>query len=77
MPKSLQHLINALLLHPSLAVGIPLGSKKVCSPLATLTNLPPATKPHSLVTIPFNTVISPRGTRPQPPGPNARFRIRR
>lgn len=39
MPRSLQHLMRALLLHPSVAVGIPFASKNVCSPRATLTNL--------------------------------------
>jgi hypothetical protein len=39
IPRSLQHLINALLLHASVAVGIPEGSKYSCSPLATATNL--------------------------------------
>jgi hypothetical protein len=39
IPRSLQHRINALLLHPSVAVGIPLGSKNVCSPRATETSL--------------------------------------
>jgi hypothetical protein len=39
IPKSLQHLINALLLQPSEAVGKPELSKKSCSPLACETNL--------------------------------------
>ena len=39
IPKSLQHLINAFDLQPSVAVGKPEGSKKVCSPLAIETNL--------------------------------------
>lgn len=39
IPKSLQHRINALLLHPSDAVGRPVISKKSCSPLAWDTNL--------------------------------------
>ena len=39
IPRSLQHLINALLLHASVAVGIPAGSKYSCSPLAIATNL--------------------------------------
>jgi hypothetical protein len=38
-PKSLQHRINALLLHASVAVGMPEGSKYSCSPLAIPTNL--------------------------------------
>lgn len=38
-PRSLQHLINALLLHASVAVGIPEGSKYSCSPRATATSL--------------------------------------
>jgi hypothetical protein len=40
IPKSLQHLMRALDLHPSVAVGSPSGLKNVCSPLATLTSLP-------------------------------------
>lgn len=39
IPKSLQHRINALLLHPSDAVGKLVMSKKSCSPLAWDTNL--------------------------------------
>lgn len=39
IPRSLQHRINALLLHPSDAVGRPVISKKSCSPLAWDTNL--------------------------------------
>lgn len=39
IPKSLQHRIKAFDLHPSVAVGRPDGSKKVCSPLATETSL--------------------------------------
>lgn len=38
-PKSLQHRISALLLHASVAVGMPEGSKYSCSPLAIATNL--------------------------------------
>jgi len=41
IPKSLQHLINALLLHASVAVAIPEGSKYSCSPRATATSLAP------------------------------------
>ena len=39
MPRSLQHLINALLLQASVAVGIPEGSKYSCSPLEIPTSL--------------------------------------
>ena len=39
IPRSLQHLINALLLQASVAVGIPEGSKYSCSPLAIATSL--------------------------------------
>lgn len=39
IPRSLQHLINALLLHASVAVAIPEGSKYSCSPRATATSL--------------------------------------
>ena len=39
IPRSLQHRMRAFDLHPSVAVGNPAGSKKVCSPLATETNL--------------------------------------
>lgn len=39
IPKSLQHRIRALLLHPSAAVGIPDGSKYSFSPLAMATSL--------------------------------------
>ena len=39
IPRSLQHLINALLLQASVAVGIPEGSKYSCSPLAIPTSL--------------------------------------
>ena len=39
IPKSLQHLMRALLLHPSAAVGIPEGSKYSFSPLAMATSL--------------------------------------
>ena len=38
-PKSLQHRMSALLLHASVAVGMPEGSKYSCSPLAIATNL--------------------------------------
>lgn len=38
-PRSLQHLMSALLLHASVAVGMPEGSKYSCSPLATATSL--------------------------------------
>jgi len=39
IPKSLQHLINALLFTDSVAVGIPDGSKYSCSPRAMATRL--------------------------------------
>lgn len=39
IPRSLQHRIRALLLQPSVAVGMPLGSKYSCSPRATATSL--------------------------------------
>lgn len=39
IPKSLQQRIRALLLHASVAVAIPEGSKYSCSPLAIATNL--------------------------------------
>jgi hypothetical protein len=39
MPRSLQQRMSALLLHPSVAVGIPFGSKYSCSPRAMLTRL--------------------------------------
>lgn len=39
MPKSLQQRISALLLHASVAVGIPEGSKYSCSPRAIATSL--------------------------------------
>jgi hypothetical protein len=39
MPRSLQHRINALDLHPSVAVGMPSGSKYCCSPRAIETSL--------------------------------------
>lgn len=39
IPRSLQHLMRALLLHASVAVGIPEGSKYSCSPRAMATNL--------------------------------------
>lgn len=39
IPKSLQHRIRALLLHASVAVGMPEGSKYSCSPRATETSL--------------------------------------
>lgn len=38
-PKSLQHRIRAFDLQPSVAVGIPSGEKKSCSPRAMDTNL--------------------------------------
>jgi hypothetical protein len=39
MPRSLQHRIKALDLQPSVAVGIPSGSKYCCSPRAIETSL--------------------------------------
>lgn len=39
IPKSLQQRMRALLLHASVAVAIPLGSKKSCSPRAIATSL--------------------------------------
>lgn len=39
IPRSFEHLIRAFDLQPSVAVGIPLGSKYSCSPLATDTSL--------------------------------------
>ena len=39
IPKSLQQRMSALDLHPSVAVGMPSGSKYCCSPRAMLTNL--------------------------------------
>ena len=39
IPKSLQHRIRAFDLHPSVAVGMPSGSKYCCSPRAIETNL--------------------------------------
>ena len=36
---------------------------------------PPQTRPYSRVTILPVTIVSPRGARPQPPGPKARFKI--
>lgn len=40
IPRSLQHRINAFDLQPSVAVGMPSGSKYCCSPRAIETNLP-------------------------------------
>jgi hypothetical protein len=40
IPRSFEHLIRAFDLQPSVAVGIPLGSKYSCSPRATDTSLP-------------------------------------
>jgi hypothetical protein len=42
---------------------------------ARKTHCPAATRAYSLVTSFPVTMVSPRGTRPQPPGPNALFRI--
>jgi hypothetical protein len=39
IPRSLQHLMRALLLHASVAVAIPAGSKNSCSPRAIATSL--------------------------------------
>lgn len=39
IPRSLQHRIKALLLQPSVAVGMPEGSKYSCSPRAMPTSL--------------------------------------
>src|ERR1700677_3610298 len=39
IPRSLQHLMRALLLHASVAVAIPAGSKNSCSPRAMATSL--------------------------------------
>lgn len=77
MPRSLQHRIKALLLHPSVAVGTPLGSKYSCSPRATETKRPRQTRPYSREMILLPTFVSPRGARPHPPGPNDLFSIRR
>jgi hypothetical protein len=41
------------------------------------TYLPCATKAYSRVTVLAVTMVSPRGARPQAPGPNALFKIRR
>jgi hypothetical protein len=38
---------------------------------------PPQTSPYSLVTSFPVTIVSPLGARPQPPGPNALFNMRR
>lgn len=38
---------------------------------------PPQTRPYSLVTSLPVTMVSPRGARPQPPGPKALFNMRR
>ena len=69
--------MSALLLHASVAVGIPLGSKYSCSPRAIATNLPRHTRPHSRDTIRGVTCVSPRGARPHPPGPKAALSVRR
>ena len=97
IPRSLQHRIRALDLQPSVAVGMPSGSKYCCSPRAMETRLeqfngqhgclrwgggymhtyrPCTTNPYSLVTNFPVTMLSPLGARPQPPGPNALFKIR-
>lgn len=49
MPRSLQQRMRAFDLHPSVAVGIPSGSKYCCSPRAIDTSL----SFHSSVTVPF------------------------
>ena len=91
MPRSLQQRINAFDLAPSAAVATPDGSKKVCSPRATETRLrcgqralsqlpthrPRQTRAYSRETALPATDAGPLGARPQPPGPNARLRIRR
>lgn len=51
MPKSLQHLMRALLLHDSVAVATPEGSKNSCSPRAIATNLS-----KSLETVKFSNL---------------------
>ena len=76
IPKSLQHRIKALDLQPSVAVGIPSGSKYCCSPRAMETSRPWTMSPYSLVTSFPVTILSPLGAKPQPPGPNALFNIR-
>lgn len=94
-PRSLQQRIRALLLHASVAVGIPEGSKYSCSPRAMATRLqievrvfdiilkysftyrPRQTRAYSRLTIFGPTLVSPRGARPQPPGPKALFKILR
>jgi hypothetical protein len=76
-PRSLQHLMSAFDLHPSVAVGTPDGSKYSCSPLAMETSLPKQTRPYSLDTILLPTFVSPLGASPHPPGPNALFSILR
>lgn len=76
MPKSLQQRINALLLHPSEAVGNPETSKKSCSPRACDTNRPLQINAYSREIFLGEIVCSPRGAKPHPPGPNALFSIR-
>jgi hypothetical protein len=77
MPRSLQHRMRALLLHASVAVGIPEGSKYSCSPRAIATSLPKHTSAYSRLTIFGLTKVSLRGARPQAPGPKALFKILR
>jgi hypothetical protein len=76
MPRSLQQRINALLLQPSEAVGNPDTSKKSCSPLACDTKRPLQINAYSREIFLGEMVCSPRGANPQPPGPNALFKIR-
>lgn len=45
--------------------------------LVRLTYLPKQTRPHSRLTIRSVTWVSPLGARPHPPGPNAKFSVRR
>ena len=77
IPKSLQQRMSALLLQPSVAVGMPEGSKKSCSPRATETSRPWQTRAYSRVTYFSVTMVSLRGAKPQAPGPKALLRIRR
>jgi hypothetical protein len=42
----------------------------------TQTHRPRQIRAHSLLTILFAILVSPRGASPQPPGPNARFKVR-